>query len=270
MGFQGDFAKVFEMQEEYKKNYIDKVILRIDFPSEPLEIEDKIPKDLLVEILKLFPIPEEREVHEKGYKIHIENDKLDVSTSDKIKEWYHYSKDKKKLVCVSKKYVFFVYKEWNDKSFIELKNIFDKIISILFRISNIQVTRLGLRYINNIEFTDSISGPTEWDGYLNPNIISIFKMADTESKISRAFQNLELILPDMMIRFQYGMHNPDYPAPVKRKLFILDYDGYCESLQGEKELKDNLTKINAKLSALFKRSIGTKLEAIMRGDNDGN
>jgi len=151
-----------------------------------------------------------------------------------------------------------------------LNEVFNKVISVLFKISDIQITRLGLRYINSIEFTDFASGPTEWEGYLNPDIIAIFKIANTEEQISRAFQNLELILPEMMIRFQYGMHNPDYPAPIKRKLFILDYDGYCESLQGEKELKDNLAKINAELIDLFKRSTGPKLETIMRGDNDGN
>jgi hypothetical protein len=40
-------------------------------------------------------------------------------------------------------------------------------------------------------------------------------MVDEGSQASRAFQNLELILQDVRIRFQYGMHNPDYPAPIK-------------------------------------------------------
>ena len=253
------------MTGELKKNYLDQVILRIDFPSTPLEIKDNLPKELLKIILPLFPIPEKKEIVEKGYKIHLKEDKIDLEESNKITEWYYYNKNRKRFICISKKYVFFVYKEWDDHTYEELEGTFNNIVSILYSISDIQITRLGLRYINHVELTESGS-PTEWDGYLNDYLVSIFNMVETGTQISRAFQNLELILPEMMIRFQYGMYNPDYPAVIKRKLFVLDYDGYCEYLQDQKEIKDNLSKINVQIGKLFKRSIGPKLEALMKGE----
>jgi len=254
------------MTGEFKKNYIDQVILRIDFPSTPLEIENKLPMELLKIILPQFPIPEEKELFEKGYKIDFRDDKVDVEKSNKITEWYYYNKNRKRSICISKKYVFFIYKEWDDRTYTELEGVFNNIVSTLFNISNIQVTRLGLRYINHIELTETDSDPTKWNGYLNDGIISIFNIVEAGFQTSRAFQNLELILPEMRLRFQYGMHNPDYPAAIKRKLFVLDYDGYCEYLQDQKDIKDNMSKINAQISNLFKRSIGPKLEALMKGE----
>lgn len=252
------------MTIEYKKNYLDRVILRIDFPSTPLDIEDDLPTEFLKIILQKFPVSEIKEVIEKAYRVDFKEDSLNINKLDKVKEFWHYDNNKKKSITISKKYIFFDYRVWDESSFEELEGIFNDIVSVLFRISDVQITRLGLRYINHITIGSPGIDPTEWDDYLNPNIVSIFKIREDRFQISRAFQNLELIFSDIRIRFQYGMHNPDYPAPIRKRLFILDYDGYCELLQDQKRLIDNLKIINKEIDELFRKSIGPKLEADMK------
>jgi uncharacterized protein (TIGR04255 family) len=260
---------VVRMEDVYNKNYLKKVILRIDFPSTPLDIEENIPSSLLDIIIQKYPVFEVKEKLEKQYKITFKTDSMDIDKSDIIKEFLYYTNDKKKLIIVSKKYIHFEYMIWDKNTYKELEGTFKSIISSLFGIKDINVTRIGLRYINHITLGSSELAPIEWDNYLNPNIISIFKVAENGFQISRAFQTLELMLSDIRIRFQYGMHNPDYPAPIRKRLFILDYDGYCELLQSQSELIENLGKINREIEKLFKNSIGPLLDSDMKrgGEN---
>ncbi len=101
-------------------------------------------------------------------------------------------------------------------------------------------------------------------------MIAIFNIVDENYQVSRAFHELQLIISDMRIKFQYGMHNPDFPSVIKKKIFVLDYDGYYEYLQDQNEIMRNLSNINTEIENLFKKSIGPKLEEIMlRGDSNG-
>ena len=253
------------MDDEYKKNYLNEVILRIDFPTTPLDIKEDLPIEFLKIILKKFPVPETKELSEKSFTFNLVKDsKMDIKELDIVKEFWFYNDNKKKSITISKKYIYFNYKTWDKSSYNELESMFQDIVAVLFSKYEVQVTRLGLRYINHIKIGSPEIAPTEWDGYLNPNVISIFDMNDGRFEVLRAFQNLELILSDIKIRFQYGMHNPDYPAPIVKRLFILDYDGYCEFLQDQKGLMDNLKKINEEIVKLFKKSIGPELEADMK------
>ena len=52
--------------DRYKKNFIDQVILRIDFPSTPIEIKDKLQNEMLNTILPNFPVSEKRDLINKG------------------------------------------------------------------------------------------------------------------------------------------------------------------------------------------------------------
>jgi len=74
---------------------------------------------------------------------------------------------------------------------------------------------------------------------------------------------MELDLSDMRVRFQYGMHNPDYPSVIRRKQFILDYDAYREETQTGDELERNLMRFHSKIQELFEQSITDELRRIM-------
>jgi len=243
----------------YKKNFLDKVIIRVDFTKGIPEIENSLPGPVVNEIFKLFPIPEPKIKHEKQYQF---GQKMMALKEIDIREWYYHGKDREKSLCISRDFMFIQYFKYNDTPEV-LKETFMNIINTLVNsYHDLTFRRLGIRYIDKIEFNEE-SDFTNWEKYIDSRLLSIFSIADDKTKICRAFHNLELNYGDMNVKFQYGMHNPDYPAPIKRKMFILDTDVYLESLQTRSDIEINLTKFHDKCVELFEQSITDNLREVM-------
>ncbi len=90
---------------------------------------------------------------------------------------------------------------------------------------------------------------------MNNKLLSIFNVADDKTKIARAFNNLTLNYDNFKLRFQYGMWNSDFPATIRKKVFILDYDAYDESLWSKDEIIKFLPIFHDKIEQLFEMSI---------------
>jgi uncharacterized protein (TIGR04255 family) len=59
------------------------------------------------------------------------------------------------------------------------------------------------------------------------------------------------------------MHNPDYPAPLKQKTFVLDFDAYILNAQSQSDLMANLELMHERILAFFEKSITGKLREII-------
>lgn len=242
----------------YKKNFLDKVVIRVDFTKEIQEIENSLPSQVVDEIVKIFPIPEPKIKHGKQYQL---GPKMMAVKEIDQREWYYYGKDREKSLCIARGCMFIAYFRYNDTPEI-LKETFMGIIDVLANsYKDLSFRRLGMRYIDKIEFNEADF--TSWEKYIDKKLLSIFEIADDKAKISRAFHNLELNYGDMNVKFQYGMHNPDYPAPIKRKMFILDTDVFLDSLQTRQEIESNLAKFHDKCIELFEHSITDNLREVM-------
>lgn len=242
----------------YKKNFLDRVVIRVDFAREIQEIEKSLPDQVVDEVSKSFPIPEPKIKHGKQYQL---GPKMMAVKEIDHREWYYHGKDREKSLCITSNCMFIEYFRYNDTPEI-LKKTFINIIDVLTNsYKDLSFRRLGIRYIDKIEFNepDFIS----WGKYIDKKLLSIFDIADDKAKISRAFHNLELNYGDMNVKFQYGMHNPDYPAPIKRKMFILDTDVFLDSVQTKLEIESNLTKFHDKCIVLFEQSITQSLREVM-------
>jgi uncharacterized protein (TIGR04255 family) len=232
------------MKEETIKQYLEQVIARVDFinPS-PLPL-DSLPTELTSEIMKSFPIAEPREIIAEEFQI--KGAQEIETTRSKMTEWNFYGKNRERRLCISKEFILVVFKQYT--SFKELQDIFIPIVKTLFaKYNGTQGRRLGLRYINKIKKGDQ--NYFEWEGELNKNLLAIFEVPKAEEKnnISRAFHNLILHYDDFDLRFQYGMHNPDFPAPIRQKLFILDFDAYSNSLIQGENIETKLDTLHEKI-----------------------
>lgn len=236
---------------KYKRNFLNKVIVRIDFLNNISLLNKQIPKKIIKVIQSHFPIAEPRESILS--ELQIKSPNIEKLESKKILDWNFYSKNREKHLHINLQNMFIVFFEYN--SFGELKNHFIDIAEKLFdNFSNeLQVKRLGLRYINSIEV--SSKDPFNWGSYLNANLLSIFKITEDKKQIARAFNNLEINFGDFLLRFQYGMHNPDFPAPIRKKIFILDFDAYNNILFEINEIKDALPIFHEKIVEYFEKSI---------------
>ncbi|MBA7635071.1 hypothetical protein ES703_42671 [subsurface metagenome] len=100
---------------------------------------------------------------------------------------------------------------------------------------------------------------------MNKDLLSIFAIPKNKSKISRAFHNLELNYGDYLIKFNYGMYNADYPAPIKRKIFILDFDAFSMRILNENEIRKFLPIFHKQIQSLFEESITDKMRRKLNG-----
>jgi len=250
------------MEKAYKKNFLDNVIARLDFATELPGVADTLPAEVAAIAVKHFPIDEPKKLVGRELRI---NPKGEVSTKSfgSLTEWHYHGKNREKSLCVAPRFMFIVHKQY--QSFDIFKNDFLPIVSALFKVysndKSIVVKRFGLRYINNIHFNED--NPTSWVQYLADKLLPIFEVAEDKKQICRAFNNLVLNYGDMLLKFQYGMNNPDYPALIRSKDFILDFDAFYQGLQDENEIKNNLDRFHDEIEKLFEQCITNKLREVM-------
>lgn len=243
----------------YKTNPIKEAIARIDFLSPLNEIENGIPKQITEEIKKSFPVAETKEII--GTELQISNQKVQHNQVKTI-EWNFFDKNRSKRACISQSFFFI---DVNKYSTYEIFSAdFSLIINSLFdQYSNLQVKRFGVRYINEINF--SKGNPFDWKKILNNKLLTIFSVPRKKSQIARALHNLELNYGDYNLRFQYGMHNPDFPAQIKKKIFILDMDTYYNGILSKADIHNYFPKFHNSIQELFEDSITDDYRRILNG-----
>lgn len=242
----------------YKKNFLTMVLARIDFASPQHELRKGATPKLLKALNKRFPIAEEKM---EAQKVNLGPIVLTHHSSQEFK-WYYYSKDKQQSVHVAEDTLWLNYSKYNQ--FDEFRDDFLKVTSALFgEHDDLQVKRFGLRYIDNITFPKE-KVPTDWSKYLSPKLLGGFSLADDPKTIARSMAVLEFNYGDeMRMRFQYGMPNEDYPSPIKKKMFVLDYDAYIEQLIGQQEIQKCLDLFHMKIKSSFEEVITDGLRKVM-------
>jgi len=233
----------------YKRNYLIKVIAKIDFlfPNEILL--KSLKKSVTKVISKHFPIPEPRKSIAHELKI----TKEDVEQKRKEgMEWHFFGKDREKEIVITPTSLLVVYLKYS-----KFEDLFDEFLEIsevfLNEYEEIQANRLGLRYINDIRFSEQ--SIIDWSQYINNSLLCLLNFEIDKERLIRIFHNIEFNYDDYLLRFQFGIHNSDYPALIKQNSFILDYDAYYNGLIESADIKGQLKKFHDKIQELFEFSI---------------
>ena len=101
---------------------------------------------------------------------------------------------------------------------------------------------------------------------INNNLLSVLDFYENKNILSRALNHIEFNFEDLYLRFQSGMRNPDYPAPISRKVFVLDYDCYSSVLIDDLgDLENKLVKSHELISQMFNKSVTENLKGILNG-----
>ncbi|MGA7579385.1 MAG: TIGR04255 family protein [Desulfobaccales bacterium] len=247
----------------YKKNFLNRVIARINF--QPINsIRTSLDTNLSKTALELFPISEpKKELTGLKLQFSLKDENIKREEVGKKAEWHYFGMNREKHLVIATDFMSVEYLKFDN--FDNFIGDFFGIMEILFRAyKDVQVSQTALRYINIINLEED--NPIDWNNYLNDNLLSIFNVPFDRNTISRAFQVLELNYGDMNLRFQYGMINPDFPAVIRKKEFILDYDAFCSGLKTEIEIRDNINRFNLEIEKLFERCIKANLKEIMNGN----
>lgn len=242
----------------YKKNYLKSVIARIDFAVPIDGVDTQLSPEISKHSMKYFPIAEPKKAVADELQISPENVSRKKS---EFMEWRFFGKDRNKTLTFIPTAVFVEYKSY--LQFDDVRKEFLDILAAFFQAYKTAVcTRVGLRYINNLELDGA---PLDWNDYINPKMLSIFDIHPDKQFIARAFHNLELNFGDFNLRYQFGMPNPDYPAPIKKKSYILDMDAYYQGPQDYEEIAPSLDKFHNRIQEIFELSITDKLREVLNG-----
>ncbi|MAG44352.1 hypothetical protein CL633_00490 [bacterium] len=242
---------------QYKKNYLTKVIFRIDFH----QIELGQLKTFAETLKKDFPILEE----EKGEEGRIDFDfktKKFKQSANFITQWIFYDKNRLKKIHIHPRFLYIEYYKY--KNFDAL--IFDvqHIIEFIKHFKIKTINKAGLRHVNEIELpgTDFL----QWDGYINTKLINSLKFTyKGNGKILRYMGQIIFQENFGPINFNYGLWNSSYPNEINEKKFVLDFDAQSKfPLDTEGiNLEELVREYNEKIEKLFENAIGKKLKKII-------
>jgi uncharacterized protein (TIGR04255 family) len=240
----------------YKRNYLTHVIIKVDFEG-VLSIDNELPPAIAKKASSIFPLFEPKPSAHQEFNISADGAKL-VKRIEST-NWIFRGTNREKVLSISrenlqKEHTSLMVDYSKYESFDNTKNEFISILdAILDTFPESKIIRVGLRYINSINLNEK--NPFTWNKYINSTLLNSFKFVKDREFISRSFHNLELKYDDMNVRFQYGMHNPDYPSVIKKKEFILDYDAYFSGEQDKNEIPKRLETYHDYIESLFENSI---------------
>ena len=242
---------------KYKKNFLKKVIFRIDFD----QAEFSQLKDFLEKIKKEFPINKEGKGEEGMINFDFRTKEL-KQTSNSVVVWDFYNKDKTKKIKIHPKFLFVEYSKYKDsKELLKDMNIVSSFMKI-FKVKTIN--RMGLRYINEIklENKDFLS----WNKYINDKLLcSLNFVASNKKTIARNMGQIVFKEKFGDINFNYGLWNANYPNEINEKIFILDFDGYSKFPldADETNIVELIKEYNQKIENLFESIIKEDLRKIL-------
>lgn len=233
-------------------NFLTDVILKFYFKND-IFVSDKIIDDLTKITLNENELKHEA-VQNSSFQINFDTNSQTFSQkSTKI----HFFKNKfgdaiviepNSLAINLKKYT----------SYKELIKIVNKVVPT-FKENNDELTKLGLRYINQI--TSREGNTFVWDSYISPELTESAKFV-TEDKqyLARNIGQMVFNKSDYTLVFAYGWFNRHFPNPIGEKEFILDYDCYSENISNLSEANSLIETLHNEIKGMFLKSIGDKLK----------
>jgi len=243
----------------YRKNFLKEVIVRVDLLSPLPGVDVSLPPPIAEIAVRDFPIPEPREAVQRQVKFGPEGV---ASTEERIKEFQFHGIDRTKTFTIGRQVALVQYKTYQSYELVkgEFVRILDKVAEVF---EGVRSSRVGFRYINNIEIAEQ--NPTNWSAYIAPQLLSLFEFPPEEDRaaLSRVFHNLELSLDSFNLTYRLGMHNPDYPARIRQKVFVLDLDAYTQSSVNIKDVGHLLDDFHGAIQRYFERSITDNLRRVM-------
>lgn len=249
------------MGRPYKRPFLKTVVVRADFASPSAVMESPVAVE---RILRIFPIPEHAQVVTQVVEMPPTGEERVIGQNTRT-ELNFFAKDRSSKVFLAETFCGIQYFSYND--FDELFSAFANVMTTLTEVdSELQIKRLGLRYVNDIRPTNQ-ARPLVWTNLIKASLLAPFKL-NRGHKVTRAFQVLELLVDDFNLKFQYGMPNLDYPAPIRQKSFILDMDAYFDGILDAQEVGHMLKRFHAEIESTFEASITDKLRKMMDDERE--
>ncbi|MDI9332172.1 MAG: TIGR04255 family protein [Alphaproteobacteria bacterium] len=242
----------------YAKPFLKEVIARVDFPEPVAMLSKALPAKFSKSILSRFPISEPQQVQAQELQFSATG-AISTNTREE-KHWTYYGKEREKTLTLAPQHVVQTSRAYT--TFEAFTDDFLEVIEAISKIdSELAANRVGLRYINVIEIDSG--DPLEWSDYIDGAMLGNINLNNQKSNISRAFNVLEYNYGNINLKYQFGVANPDYPAIVRRKQFILDLDAFAVGAYELSEIKNVVNNSHALIQDFFEASLKEKARKLM-------
>lgn len=251
------------MASKYKRNYLDSVVVRIDFDR--IEDTSRI-KEYLKVLDKSFPFKSETETYAGNVNINIQKDEV-IDERKSLQVWEYLDAYKNKKVVITP---MFVAIEYLNRSYTDSKELLKdyKIIieSFIEDLSLSSINRLGLRYINRFDLDTEVLGNIKWEKFFSKSLVASSDFVDKlKYPLIRSMNNLHLRKEEHDILIRYGIWNQDFPSENTRKEFVLDIDSF--SRLAFKEISNTTSLIkeyNQNIENIFEKAIGVEIKKLLK------
>lgn len=242
----------------YKKPFLKEVICRLDFGARVERFLKSLPQKLATAALREFPISEPQKAQTQEFMVSATGFQ---TKSEETIQWTYHGKNREKTLVISPEAMIVTNRKYKD--FEAFHNDVDNVVDSLFDAEKeLSVARLGLRYVNVIELDNG--DPLTWAEYVNEQMLGIIDTHKDQGALSRVFHIVEFNYDTVHVKFQFGMPNPDYPALIKRKQFVLDIDAYVQGALTQQDVEESIEVAHEKIQELFESSITDRTRDLMQ------
>ena len=247
----------------YKKNYLKEVIAVINFAMPIKALNKSILPDNILEILKArYPIPEPTKAFSQEIIFNVE-DKTSQTNNHEFQQFVYHSSNKEKTITINQNLITVSIK--NYKNYDEFKlDVIEPIEEISKLEGEAYIIRTGLRYVN--VFQNKTNKYNELIKKFNPMIISPFRNIVDEENLSRLINISEYTYDEIKCRVQSGIFNPDFPAKIKNREFVLDIDTFIDTPHIFFNIENLFDSLHNVIQSKFESSITDKLRSELDDD----
>lgn len=246
----------------YEKNYLAQVIIAAEFTAPVESLREPLSDSFRQAFSDVLPDFEERDGTTQQVSFSVQQQGTEFTQrSDAFKLWRLLSRDRIGALEICKDFVNYSvssYLEWD-----EFSEPFFRALGLIAESlhGDVAYRRLGLRYIDEIK--PPRGKALDWTGMITPRLTGALRLANGDPLV-RAMGMIETELDRYRLRMQYGMPNPDYPALISQRLFVLDTDVYTNELVLQTDVEDEAKALCGIANDYFERAIGDKLRKMMK------
>lgn len=247
------------MSHTYKKNYLKQVIFRADFDRIELGDFEAFKKELSDNFDKI----EKQKGKIGNFELNIDSGQV-VNNFEEVEIWQFIDSKTSNKLELGPTHCLLEYFSYADSKKL-LNDINSYCANVLDRHEIKTVTRIGLRYINQIELQD-IKKINDWSRYISGDLLKSTDFFKKNGKAPiRILDHIEFKTEEFNTVFKYGIWNDRYPTPITNDAYILDIDCYTRLPIDltDNNLEDVAKKLNEEAENIFNFSITEQLKKEM-------
>lgn len=253
--------------ENYGKNFLTQVLARADFirGSVPLTAS---PDALLTGIVDEFPLRSAQNRVKNEVRVQkTPQGPARTTNSIPFTEFLYTTEDKSRTLSLCSEHIYL-----EARSYPGFDAMSDTFLSALGSVAEtypqLKISRLGLRFINEIRLPEADAGPglgaDFWENYINPLLLGGLRFAANDGALARHMCSTELNYGTDRVTFKYGIFNNEYPKPNRKREFILDIDTYCTGTLTAVDIEAKLADFHRAARDVFETAISDRLRARLR------